>query len=228
MPHTADEKDALAEAKALAKGIASSLPARVEAAALTFNSKLPFKALSVRELLIHRVAELAEPAVDLFERGKIVPAVVLTRSVVETVAVAYALYRSVRRFIEDRDATAFDTFLMQTLMGTRWPDWKHRSTNILTLIQHVEKEVPGFEASYNALSEIAHPNWSGMLGSFGQFDRSTLELQLGPRASSTAFGSGTSALSGSLLVFHHFYNEMIPMLHDVNSYFESQGAGDAA
>jgi hypothetical protein len=228
MPLISDGQKAFDEAKALSEAIASSLPLKVEAAALTFHSKLPFKALSLRELLIHRVAELSGPAVDLFEQRKIVAAVVMTRSVVETVAVTYALHRALSRFAQSRDSYSLDLFLTQTLMGARWSDWKHRSTNILTLIQHVEKEVPGFEASYNALSEIAHPNWSGMLGSFGQFDQATLELRLGARPASTAFASGANALSGSLLIFNHFYNDMIPMLHEINSYFEAKGGGRVA
>lgn len=228
MPHVSTGRQALAEAKVLSEGIASSLPLKIEAAALTFRSKLPFKALSLRELLIHRVVELSSPAVEMFERQKIVAAVVLTRSVVETVAVTYALHRALHRFAESRDSSLLNQFLTQTLMGTRWPDGEHRSTNILTLIQYVDKEVPGFEASYNALSEIAHPNWSGMLGSFGHFDHATLELRLGARATSTAFASGTNALSGSLLVFNHFYNDMIPMLQEMNFYFETQSDGHAA
>lgn len=228
MPQTASGENALAEAKALSQLIAQHLPERVEAAALSFDSKLPFKALSLRELLVHRMAELAGSAVDSYECHKTVAGAVLTRSIVETVAVTFALHRALARFVNDRDVGALDQFLTQSLLGSRWPDSEHRATNILTLIQHVEKVVPGFEASYDALSEVAHPNWSGVLGSFGEFDRKNLELALGPRAGSNAFVSGTNALSGALLTFHHFYNDMVDMLYDINSYFELKGGSNAA
>jgi uncharacterized YccA/Bax inhibitor family protein len=81
----------LAEAKGRSDLIAKSLPLKVVAAALTFKSKLPFKALSVREVLIYRVSALSAAAVEMFEQRRLVPAAVLTRAVVETVAVSRSL-----------------------------------------------------------------------------------------------------------------------------------------
>lgn len=223
MKRTAVSLDALDRAKELSALITNCLPEKVEAAALTLNSKLPFKALCLRELLLHRVAELAATAVTLFEARKSVAAAVLTRSIVETVAVVYDLDRALTRFNEDKDSKTFDSFLTQALLGSKRPDSLYQAKNVLTLIGHVDKVVPGFRKSYDILSEIAHPNHSGMLGSFGQFDERTLALNLGTRERSLAFDSGTTALSGSLSMFHSLYNDMIPMLIEANSHFETLG-----
>jgi hypothetical protein len=231
MPHTNNaptDEAVLAEAKQLAQLIASSLPEKIQIAALPLNSKLPFKALSLRELLIHRVSDLADTAVELFEQRRLIPAVLLTRGVIETVAVAFSLYKALERFVGSHDVAAFDEFLMKGLMGGRLEDSSYRATNVVTLVQHVEKTIPGFESSYNWLSEFAHPNWAGMLGAFGEIDRESFELLLGPNQRTSAFSTGVNALSGSLLVFHHFYNGMAEMLQHINQHFDSQGETHAA
>ena len=45
------------------------LPAEVSAPACTHKSKLPYKCLSLRELLIHRISDLADASIELFEHG---------------------------------------------------------------------------------------------------------------------------------------------------------------
>jgi hypothetical protein len=51
------EKKELAEAKQLSRRLSSNLPKKIEAASLSYYSKLPFKAFSLREALIYRIAE---------------------------------------------------------------------------------------------------------------------------------------------------------------------------
>jgi hypothetical protein len=231
MPHTNSaptDAEVLAEARQLAELIASSLPEKIAIASLPLNSKLPFKALSLRELLIHRVSDLAAASVELFEQGRLVPAVLLTRGVIETVAVAFALHRALERFVGSHNVAEFDEFLMRSLMGGRLPDWPHQATNIVTLVHHVDKALPGFESSYNSLSEIAHPNWGGVLGAFGEIDRESFELRLGQNERTSAFATGVNALSGSLMAFQHFYNDMIEMLQQTNDYFEARDGTHAA
>jgi hypothetical protein len=231
MPHkNSDPTDAavLAEARQMAQLIAASLPRRIEIAALPISSKLPFKALSLRELLIHRVSDLAGPAVELFEQNRPVPAILLTRGLIETVAVAFSLHKALERFVDSHDGTALDDFLMKSLMGSRLQDSSYQATNIITLVRHVEKSIPGFESSYNSLSEIAHPNWAGMLGAFGEIDRESFELQLGPNQRTSAYSAGVNTLSATLLAFHHVYNDMVEMLQHINEHFEAQSGTHAA
>lgn len=212
----------LQEARQLADAIASSLPDRIQIAALTLKSKLPFKALSIRELLIHRVSPLATAAVDLFERDQVIPAVVLTRAVVETVAVLYYFYERLRRFLDDKNTSELDDFLMSCLFGSRNnpnPDWP-ASINVLTFVNHVEKTIPGFRAIYDSLCEQTHPNWAGTLGAFGQFDWERFELKLGPTDRTPPMETGVRALSSALMVFHLYYNPSGALVLQLNDYFE--------
>jgi hypothetical protein len=220
---TEEFRAGLAEAKGYSDAIAQSLPQKIGAASLTFKSKLPFKALSLREILIHRVSALSTAAIEMFERERLIPAMVLTRAVVETVAVTFNLHRKLMEFHETKDTNVVDDFLVRGLVGQRQPDALVQSTNVLTLIDHVEKTVTGFRRAYDILSECAHPNWAGTLGAYGKIDHENLELQLGPSDRTTGLTTGVFTLSTSLMLFQHFYNDMIEPLKEFNEHFE-QGA----
>lgn len=212
----------LEEARGLAGVFASTLPERIQAAATSQNSMLPYKALAVRELLLHRVSALATAAVELFYSERTIPAVVLTRAVVEAVAVCYALHEHVERFLVDRSANNLDDFLVRSLVGARNNPEMPTATNILKFIDQAEKTLPQFRSVYDNLCEYTHPNWAGMMGSFGAVDRDTLDLKLGPNPRTSAFAIGVSALSGSLMTFHHYYNESGDLILRLNDHFEAR------
>jgi len=216
------DQETLAEAKEFAERLAASLPDIIPVAGLTLKSKLPFKALSIRELLIHRVSELASSAVENFERGRTVAAIALTRGVIETVAVLFALHERVERFLEDKNVDELDAFLMRTLMGSRTNGDLPVAANILTLIDRLHLAVEGTRTTYDALCEITHPNWAGLLGSFGELDRQAMELRLGATGRSRGMSAGVNALSGALMTFQHYYNELAGLIGQLNEHFETR------
>jgi hypothetical protein len=216
----------LAKAKDHSDRIAQSLPGNVAAASLTRKSKLPYKAVSLREILIHRVSALSTAAVEMFEQQRLVPAVVLTRAIVETVAVTFNLHKKLTEFPESMDIDGMDEFLMKGLVGGRQPEDAVQSMNVLTLIDHAEKTIPGFRGIYDILSEYTHPNWAGTLGAFGQTDREKVELNLGPSGRTAGLATGVFALLHALMIFEHFYNEMIEPLQEFNEHFERSVSSD--
>jgi hypothetical protein len=225
MRETNADKDAkhLREAREYAKRFAASLPDRIEAAALTIESKLPFKALSIREVLLHRMASLCSAAVDLFEQKRVIPAVILTRAIVETVAVLFVFNERLERFMKDekKNIDEIDDFLTRCLVGARNNPDIPTPTNILAFIDRVEKTVPGFRDVYDALCECAHPNWAGTFGAFGEIDKEKHELRLGPAERSPAYSTGIAALSGSLMAFEYYYNGSGDLVRQFNDYFDS-------
>lgn len=225
---TTAEEDAivLREARGFVETFGASLPDRVQAAALTLKSKIPFKAVSIRELLLHRVHALAGAAVELFESNRVIPAVILTRAVVETTAVMFTLHERLVRFLENQRTGELDDFLMRNLVGARNNPEMPISINILTLVDRVEKTIPGFRSSYDGLCECAHPNWAGAFGAYGEVDRQKLELKLGPSSRTAAFSAGVSALSGALLTFHYYYNDSADLVARVNDHYEQGGSHD--
>jgi hypothetical protein len=147
----------LAKAQEFSERLSASLPDRIQAAALTLKSKLPFKALSIRELLLHRMAALSSAAVGLFKQKRAIPAVILTRAIVETVAVTFTFHERLDRFLtgNTKDIAALDDFLMRCLLGGRHRSEMPTPTNSLTLVDRVERTVPGFRNVYDGLCEYA-------------------------------------------------------------------------
>ncbi len=221
-----DEEDkhivAIQEARRLADVIAASLPKEIQISALTLDSKIPFKALSFRELLIHRVSSLASSAIDLFERDQIIPAVILTRSILETVALAYALHEHLTIFLNDKNKSELDSFLMRCLFGFKDDPQFPKSVDVLTFIDAVDKSIPRFRKMYDILSEYASPNYSGMLASFGKIDKEKFELKLGPQNMKNINKIGVSALSIALTIFTHYYDDSSELIRRLNDFFEQE------
>ena len=216
----------LREAREYSDRLAASLPDRIQIGALTLNSKLPFKAVSIRALLLHRMAALSSATVDLFEQKRAIPAVILTRAIIETLAVLFTFHERIERFLSDKvkDVGALDAFLMRYLVGARNNPEMPTPTNILTLIDRVEVTVPGFRRLYDSLCECAHPNWAGTLGAFGEIDEEKFEVKLGPVDRSSAYTSGLGALAGSLMIFEQYYNDSARLMYQLNDYFEGAQA----
>lgn len=215
-----DEAMLLKEVRGLADAIASSLPERIHIAALTLKSKLPFKALSIRELLIHRMSALASPAVELYEAQRVIPAIVLTRATVETLAVLFCLCERITRFLQDKNVSELDSFLMQGLMGSRNDPDLPIAVNVLTSVDRVDKKIEGFRQTYDSLCEYTHPNWAGTLGVFGEIDRDAFELKLSPSAKIKALSTGLSVLSGTLMGFSYYYDNSADLIRELNAHFE--------
>jgi len=210
----------LEEAKALAKNIAYSLPKEINIAALSHISMLPFKALSLRELLIHRASSLADGAVHLYEQNQAIPATVLTRAVFETTALLYTLYERTKTFLEKNNTAEFDEFLIASLVGSRIDQDEDmiQAINVMNHIKRMEVAIPGTLRTYEILCEYAHPNWSGLQGAYGKIDRNTFIMNLGTRPNRNK--TGISALCGSLISFSHYYNELIDPIRELNTHFE--------
>lgn len=207
-------------ARAFAKAISESLPSELYVGSLTLNSKLPFKAFEIRELLIHRASDLANGAINIFDEEMIVPAIVLVRSLIETTALLYSLYERTQGFLIRKDVAEYDQFLMSCLVGSRDKEAKYQSINVLNHIDRFERLVPGFRQMYDSLSEYAHPNWAGLKGAYGTTDKEKYVTRFGTRSARSTPGVGVAALAGTLLVFHHYYNALGVELEKVNSHFD--------
>lgn len=210
----------LEEVRALAKAISESLPKEVYAGSLTLKSKLPFKAFEIRELSIHRVSDLANGAIKLYDEGLSIPAIILVRSLIETAALLFSLHKRTNEFLANHNVNEYDKFLMSCLVGSRDEEAKYQAINVLNHIDRFEKIVPGFRSTYDILSEYAHPNWSGLKGAYGATDRANFVTRFGASEVRALSGIGVSALTGTLMAFHHYYNELGGDLMRLNSYFE--------
>ena len=117
-----------------------NLPNRVDPASLTWESKIPWKAMALREALLYRVTELSESAIFLYEKGnKIISAFIVTRAVHETTALFYSFYDRLEEVTNSRILGDFDEFIMRLLFGWKGDLDFPNAFNILTAIDKLNK-----------------------------------------------------------------------------------------
>jgi hypothetical protein len=177
--------------------------------ALNVWSKAPFQLLCVRESLFWRVEELARCACDSLERGDLAAAALLTRAVMETVALCWKMLDLLRQR-DKKSAGELSDLLMRAVSGARNWDQMPKAYHVMDLVRGVEQRVPGFLASYESLSELAHPNGQGVFGLFGTIDKERYTAAFGRNAQKTFSVRGmiVEALLGALEIFTPAYNRM--------------------
>lgn len=198
-------------AKTLAQQIALSLPARLEIASLGVPSKLPFKVISLRAILIHRIHDLTGLAIHAFSNGSPVGGVLATRALIESTSVLHTLRRLVDDSIVAGTIDGLDDRLMGMSFGSRTDITPVQATNILTYIDLLDRTYSGLHGWYDQLSEVAHPNYQGLLAAYEEIDYSIYTATFGVTEQAREFGErmGVPALCASLLVAIDDYNAMV-------------------
>lgn len=138
---------------------------------LGVNERAPYDLLCLREALTWRTVEVGGAARGAIVAGDFAVAIILGRSLTESVALLWAL----RDLLANRDPIkgidADKLMRMQFGMkATSFEDNKPTPINILTHLDRLDKEVPGIRRAYDNLSEVAHPNWMGVLNHFAKQD----------------------------------------------------------
>jgi len=171
-----------------------------------------------RQVSLRRVVDLAEGAESFFLEERLVPGCTLARSAVETVALQYAVWKKLGALADASDSRGIHALLMSVVFGRRdkGDDWPTKSMNVLTAIDHLDKQFPGFRSEYDRLSEYTHPGLAGGYGAYvrtegerlsSYFGQNPLRLEMGPW--------GRSELERALLVavtFNELLNEMRPRI----------------
>ena len=210
-------------AKQLATDLRGGLVSELDMAGFTLKSKLPWKACALREALSHRMSDISDVALDLYDADRRVAAFIQTRAAVETVAMLFWLEKKCRNFLTNWDIDAFDEFLMKAIMGSRDGSTTVTSLQILDAVDNLSKEYRGFRKMYDSLCEYTHPNWSGVLGAYSVIDPENWKNRFGRDLREQPLAFGLGPLIGSLSVFIHHYNEMETTLDIMDKRFEELG-----
>jgi hypothetical protein len=189
----------------------ASLPAKVEAAKTSQKAKLPFFTTCLRECLLYRITELGESACKTIRAGELVSGAVLIRALLEAVALIVLLDQRVRETIESGDIKKLEDLVSRASVGCRNKVTPLEAINVRTILEHATKKYEGLGDVYDELSEIAHPNWGGLLGAYGTLNTEERLYELG--MSKTPLPILLIALNGALQVFQYTYNGMVPSLH---------------
>lgn len=186
-----------------------SLPQSVDVAALGVKSKAPFQLLCTREALIWRAEELARNACDALERDDFAVAAILTRAITENAALTWKL-------MDVLDARGkyhpqqLNDLLMRLLAGSgKWAE-APKPVHVLDCLRNMDKKVPGVLSTYESLSEIAHPNWWGVVGLYSKTDEPNFTTYFGRglRGADSSRSRISSAMLGSIGAFEYAYNQI--------------------
>jgi hypothetical protein len=199
------ELGALEEARDIAARLKAALPDAVDAVRQGIEHKTVFYLLVARESLLHRVSALADDAFLLIDADRYLSAAILTRAMLESAALLGFLLRSLETFERTNDVAGLYGRVTKVVVGARNGDEQEpEPVHVLNAIRDADARipVPGIMQLYDSLSEFAHPNWSGLLGTFGTHE-GALRVRLGgePRAR-PALGPHLAIILSS---FEHLY-----------------------
>ena len=106
-----------------------------------------------------------------------------------------------------------ESLVSRGLVGCKNDVTPIEAINVLTILKHVTKQYDGFEQRYKELSEIAHPNWGGLLGAYAILNEEARLYDL--QRSKLPLVMLLLPFRAALEVFYHTYNEMVPFLHQL-------------
>lgn len=197
----------LDDARQRVKNIRESLPSSISFADLGVQSTAPFLLLCVRAALSWRTEELARCACDALAKDDVASGILLTRAVIESAAFIWRL----KELVEARCAHNNDDLcstLEKMLLGWKDDPCFPKAINILTMVDHMDRQFPGVRERYDQLSEFAHPNWNGVSGLFSVIDQETATAKFGRglrRTPVAAKETAAAALRGYLELFEQVY-----------------------
>jgi hypothetical protein len=159
---------------------------------------------------LHRCVEQAEAAAILCNEHCWLSAIVVARSLLETIAAYHHLARKIANLVRAGNIRATNDALLTASFATRDPELINqagsddvRATSILTQIDALASHHAGVRQDYDLLSEHAHPNAFGVFLFFSQesISRTNLEFRTEGWIAGKAFimiGASISALHAAL------------------------------
>ena len=227
---TMDESRILQEARSEIAMLSASLPKEVDLLGLSTEYKTGAKVLMLREAIIWRMEELSRNALARLDDNDLVASAMLTRGVMETTAAVVYLDKLVTRGINEGITDDLDDKLTGFLTGSRIWEELGGAINVLTMIDAVEKVIPGYRRNYEVLCEYAHPNWSGTHGAYATINKETYTVTLsrGGRSPDNGKNMLGGFLGGSVGLFIGYYNtlgnKLKPFAEAVAKFYDAKAA----
>jgi hypothetical protein len=173
--------------------------------------KAPWRALLLREVVAWRTHDLLQQSHALSKSESLLGALILLRSAFETIAVLIYLNQAMQSVVGGNlDFHAFSQKTSRLLLGSRDASTSLESINILSVLSGAGKSYQGLEGWYASLSEVAHPNYEGMVLGYSEADRENFITRFSNRWSIIYAGNHESSLVACLGVFEAEYNHVWP------------------
>src|SRR5690625_34690 len=195
-----DEKKSLKDIQDIILELESDLTFEIVGKEISAISKLPFKVIALVHALHHRAMDLAKSSYEQYEQKSFLSSAILIRSLMETVALVFLLYKKLHQVNEEKKIGEIDEFLMNSTFGGRTEDSTLTSPNILTAMDHTNKKYDKFRQMYDSLSEFVHPNWFGTSGLYSKLD----DDEIGAMKGKVSFGKNVNSEAPKFILAPYF------------------------
>lgn len=144
--------------------------------ALSPVSKLPAQLTTLTQVSVRRMIELTEAAIREINRRNLVTTALLSRAALETSCLLWDVTRQGEDVARGNDLDRleeFKTLIEKSLAGGKAPHFRLseeiEARSVITIVQRLTKslDVPLW-GYFERLSEFAHPNYHGMMGSYSE------------------------------------------------------------
>jgi len=162
--------------------------------------KIVWKYQMYEQFIIHRSCDLIEASLDAWHKKRPTISFLTTRALIETVAMFFYVIKQLNDLLNEKDFQKIDHLIMESLFSTRLENYlPHKSKNILTIIDKVDKDANGIRKTYDSLSEFAHPNSDALLMLYGKIQEDySCEISSKNGYNRSTIESGISGLAATL------------------------------
>lgn len=192
------------DAGKLLEELSKCIPSSVDPRLRSLPSLTLYQVVYLRDTLAHRIRDLSEKAAPLFESNQLIPAFLVTRALLETVALLYDLHKKVLSAIDRQEITQLDEWLKRVALGRKNVDTTITPPNILNALDSMDTEYAGVREMYDQLSEFCHPNFAGVLASYSRLNDTESMLLLGPHDEPPMPLGSTPYLIALKLAVHYY------------------------
>lgn len=170
------------------------------------------------QAVLYRSIDIAKETLSLWKETKSVTAIILARSLMETVAAVYWLVTRADKKIAKKDFAGIDEEVMNLSFANKIDAELPQAKSVITYLETVDKLKPQYTEVYAILCEESHPNHMGTLYSYAKIDKETRDVKFfdtHPNAGLFLANNLPAALIGSLTIMEitlsNYYN-MRPQL----------------
>ena len=182
--------------------------------------KAPARCLIVRETLFWRMLDLGQQTSQLIQANGVLGALILIRSALETLGLLIHLNDKVEKTLTGELCfLEFEEASKKLLMGSRDKSTSLEAINILTVLEKADRKYRGLAQIHRDLSEIAHPNYAGVMASYAKTDREKFETHF-HNGVATVFGWMIDPAAYAFEVFEVEYNWTARLMKQLEEWLE--------
>ena len=210
----------------------NSLPKEVPLAGLisinptAYKWNALYRSRVLRETVFWRLHDLLTQSYTLHQQGHALGARILLRSGFETLATLIYLNQLKTSVLDG--SLGFHAFSDKTsllLLGSRNETTKHKSINIVTVLEKCDKSYPGMIKLYADLSESSHPNHEGICIGYSSIDFENHITTFSNKFPNMHSEKHHEYMLLCMKIFEHEYNEVsVSEIRKLEAYIETNDA----